>query len=213
MIQSYSSLVLARAARTCWWLAIAGCTHAAPAVEAPAAPEPPHAQLAEAEPPLLPPYRNDELARAIASEQAELDRAAQAIATREDDPAPDDALPGALADLAVRRRFEAALETCRDTGQRCPPRLDDPAWSYDVDGLADPPIQAALRYDRDDWRKIAAELHGRACACRTRTCVDSVEVAIAVLEQRPMPEVTSDDEAASSIVAARECLSYLRATR
>jgi hypothetical protein len=171
------------------------------------------AVLPDDEPPPLPAYRKPELEQAIAAEQAEIERASQATEARLDDPAPDEQLAEALADLAVRRRFAAALEACRDTGRRCPPRLDEPAWSYDVDGLADPVLDTPLRYDREDWRKIAAELHGRACACRTRTCLDSLEVAIGVLEKRPMPDVTSDDEAAGSIVAARECLAYLRATR
>src|SRR5262249_42289740 len=71
-----------------------------------------------------------------------------------------DALPGALADLGVRGRFIAALELCQSGGHWCPPRLDEP-----------PPLGTGLRFDLDDWQKLAADLHARACACRTIACI------------------------------------------
>jgi hypothetical protein len=71
-------------------------------------------------------------------------------------------------------------------------------------------MTAALRFDLDSWRGLAAELHGRACACRTLACVDSVGIAIDQLETRPMPEVQSDDAATTAITRARECLFRLR---
>lgn len=116
----------------------------------------------------------------------------------------------AAADLAVRRRFIASLEACQQSGRTCPPRLDEPAWSYDVESDADPKLDAPLRFDVDDWRAIASELFGRACACRTASCVDSMEVAIGKLETRPMPDVRGDEEASLSITRARECLTRLR---
>jgi hypothetical protein len=116
----------------------------------------------------------------------------------------------AAADVAVRRRFIASLETCQASGRTCPPRLDDPPWSYDVEGDADPKLDAPLRFDVDDWRAVSAELFGRACACRTAQCVESMEVAIARLESRPMPDVRGDEAASLSITRARECLTRLR---
>jgi len=71
-------------------------------------------------------------------------------------------------------------------------------------------VTATLRFDLESWRALAAELHGRACACRTLACVDSVGVAIDQLETRPMPQVASDDAAATAITRARECLFRLR---
>lgn len=116
-------------------------------------------------------------------------------------------------DVAIRKRFIATLELCKTTGRYCPPRIDDPAWTYDIEAEADPKLETPLRFDVDSWRKVSAELHGRACACRTIGCVDSLEVAIAQLETRPMPEVQSDDHAALAIVRARDCLARLRGKR
>jgi hypothetical protein len=121
----------------------------------------------------------------------------------------DDARLAAAADLAVRRRFIASLEACQASGHTCPPRLDDPAWSYDVASDADPKLDTPLRFDLEDWQKVAAELHGRACACRTKACVDSMEVAIQRLETRPMQDVRGDETASQSITRARECLTRL----
>jgi hypothetical protein len=124
----------------------------------------------------------------------------------------DDALRSAVADLAVRRRFIATLEACQSDGRWCPPRLDDPPWSYDPDAEppVEPPMTAPLRFDLASWRALAAELHGRACACRTLGCVDSVELAIAALEPRPVPHSQGDELASLSITRARECLFRLR---
>ncbi len=139
-----------------------------------------------------PHYDQQDLDKALAAERALVETTA--------DPA----------DQAVRRRFVASLESCSKDGRRCPPRLDDPAWSFDPDGVADPKLDTPLRFDLDDWRLVAAELHGRACACRTIACVDSMFVAIARLETRPMPEVEADEVASLSITRARECLARLR---
>lgn len=124
----------------------------------------------------------------------------------------DDQMRVAIADLAVRRRFIASLEACQDSGRICPPRLDDPAWAFDyaADKPAAPPLDAPLRFDLADWQKVAAELHGRACACRTLACVDSVGVAIDQVEGRPMPDVQGDETASQSLTWARECLFRLR---
>jgi hypothetical protein len=120
----------------------------------------------------------------------------------------------ASADLAVRRRFITTLETCQAIDRGCPPRLDEPAWSWDYDADPEhakpPPLDAPLRFDLADWRAIALELRGRACACRSMTCLDSLDVAISQLETQPTREVQGDDAALGSITAARECLFRLR---
>jgi len=138
-----------------------------------------------------------------------------AEATEEQHAAPDDLT--AAADLAVRRRFIASLESCQASRHRCPPRLDDPKWTWDpmAPGVdpAKPPLDAPLRFDLDDWRTIADELHGRACACRTLACIDSLDVTIQLLEARPMPDVEGDQAASASITGARECLFRLRGKR
>jgi hypothetical protein len=162
-----------------------------------------------------PSYPKAELERALIAE-----RGAEATAERrigeleakvDTDPVADEALAIAVADLAVRRRFIAALEACQATGHTCPPRLDDPPWTFDVDSpAAKPPLDTPLRFDVEDWQKIAAELHGRACACRTVACIDSLGVAIDQLETKPMPEIQGDETASQSITRARECLFRLR---
>ena len=161
---------------------------------------------------VAPSYGKAELDRALDAERATLatrERAADELAAK--DEVDGDALRVALADLAVERRFVASLEACAATGRWCPPRLDDPPWSYDVtDESAKPPLDTQVRFDVGDWRKVAAELFGRACACRTLACVDSLGVAIDRLEVRPMADVRDDDAAAAAIVHARECLFRLR---
>ena len=182
----------------------------------------PHSTLAadDADPPT---YGKAELRRALISEraaEATLERRVGELEARLADPpvagavnpALEDQLRVATADLAVRRRFIATLEVCEVAGRWCPPRLDDPPWAFDPDPdrPIDPPLTASLRYDLDSWRQIASELHGRACACRTIACVDSVGVAIDELEPRPMPAVQGDDQAAAAITRGRECLFRLR---
>jgi hypothetical protein len=168
-----------------------------------------------AEDQLVPSYQKGELSRTLQKE-----RGAEAIAARivseleakDRDAAGDDQLRVATADLGVRRRFIASLETCEARGVHCPPRLDDPPWAFDPDPgkpLA-PPVTADLRFDLDSWRKLTAELYGRACACRTIACVDSVGVAIDQLEPRPMEQVQGDEAASLSLTRARECLFRLR---
>lgn len=115
--------------------------------------------------------------------------------------------------MLVRKRFVETLETCKASGYYCPPRIDDPAWNYEADSDADPKLDSPLRFDVDSWRRLSTELHGRACACRTIGCIDTLEVAIQRLEVRPMPDVQSDDFAAVEIVRARDCLARLRGRR
>jgi hypothetical protein len=121
------------------------------------------------------------------------------------------------ADLAVRRRFIESLESCQAATHHCPPRLDDPKWTWDPTSSAidpaKPPISSPLRFDLDSWRTIADELHGVACGCRTKTCVESLELTIQLLEARPMQDVEADDAASASITGARECLFRLRGRR
>src|SRR5262245_60688587 len=165
-----------------------------------------------------PSYGKPDLSKALIAERgaeataektvAELEAKVDASATR--DVAAEDQLRAAQADLAVRRRFIGSLEACEATGMWCPPRLDDPPWGYDVEGDKAPPLNAPLHFELAPWRAIAAELHGRACACRTLTCVDSVTVAIDVLETKPVKDVLGDESATESITRARECLFRLR---
>lgn len=159
---------------------------------------------------LKPTYDKPELQRTLASERAAVAALEKKVAELETD---SDAQLVAVQDLAVRRRFVAALEACDGSGRVCPPRLDEPAWSYDIDKDGDPKLDTTLRFDVESWRKVAAELHGRACACRTLSCTETVGVAIDRLETRPMPDVQSDDAAALSIVRARDCLYRLRGKR
>jgi hypothetical protein len=197
------------------WLVCAGCP-------GPAATRPPPGDPGDATHSTLadfdierPSYGKAELQKALIAErgiEATLERRVAELEAREPGPGPDDQLRVAAADLAVRRRFIVTLEACESAGRWCPPRLDDPPWAYDPDPdqPADPPLSAALRFDLDSWRTIAAELYGRACACRTLACVDSLGAAIDELEQRPMPTVQGDDQAAAEITRARECLFRLR---
>jgi len=163
----------------------------------------------------VPSYGKTELSRALEKErgaEATAERIVGDLEAKDRDAAADDQLRVATADLAVRRRFIESLETCESAGRFCPPRLDDPPWAFDPDPAkpVGPPVTASLRFDLDSWRTLAAELHGRACACRTVFCVDSVGVAIDQLEPRPMPDVQGDETASQSITRARECLFRLR---
>ena len=123
----------------------------------------------------------------------------------------DEALRVATGDLAVRQHFIATLEACQQAGHSCPPRLDDPPWRYDyaTDG-AKPTLDTPLRFDLADWQAMTTELHGRACACRTIACVDSMDVALNDLETRPTDDVRADDQATAELTRARECLFRLR---
>lgn len=147
-----------------------------------------------------PSYGKTELENALIAERA-------AEATAENQAADGDDTEAA--DLAVRRRFIASLESCQASGHNCPPRLDDPAWTYDPSSDADPTLDTPLRFDLEDWQKVAAELHGRACACRTKACVESMDAAIDKLEMRPMQDVRGDETASQSLTRARECLTRL----
>ena len=200
------------------WLA--GCPGSGTALPPPGNPDDaPHSTLAD-EDTDKPSYGKPELQRALIAErgtEASLERRVGELEARRDaasaaDLALDDQLRVAVADLGVRRRFIATLEACESAGRWCPPRLDDPAWAYDPDPdqPVDPPLTAPLRFDLDSWRTVAAELYGRACACRTLACVDSVGVAIDELEPRPMPMVQRDDQATGDLTHARECLFRLR---
>lgn len=124
-----------------------------------------------------------------------------------------DQLRTANEDLAVRRRFIASLEVCEALGRYCPPRLDDPPWTLAVDSEADPKLDVPLRFDVESWQKVAAEMHGRACACRTLVCVDSIGATIDRLETRPMQDVQGDEKASEEITKARDCLFRLRGKR
>ena len=155
-----------------------------------------------------PSYGKADLEKALIAE-----RAAEATGEKQvmdaDLKGDDDAKRAAAADLAVRRRFIASLEACQSSGHTCPPRLDEPAWTYDLGSDADPKLDTPLRFDLADWQKVAAELHGRACACRTVACIDSMNDAIDRLEERPMQDVRGDETASLSLTRARECLTRL----
>lgn len=159
-----------------------------------------------------PTYGKAELQRALIAERGAEAKGEATIAELEAKEGMDDRLRFAQDDLAVRRRFIASLEACESEGRYCPPRLDDPPWAFDPDpDVQQPPkLDTPLRFDLASWQKVASELHGRACACRTLSCVDSMAVAIEQLEGRPMPEVQGDETATQSVTWARECLFRLR---
>lgn len=163
----------------------------------------------------VPTYSKAELQKALIAErgaEATGERIATELEAKVADGPTNDRWRIARADLEVRRRFIRSLETCESTQRDCPPRLDDPTWSYDPDPdvVVAPKVDADLRFDLASWQKLAAEMFGRACACRTIACVDSVGVAIDQLEVRPMPAVQGDEIASLSITRARECLFRLR---
>ncbi|MGE0403127.1 MAG: hypothetical protein AB7T06_40850 [Kofleriaceae bacterium] len=171
----------------------------------------PHGQLAD-EVLYRPTYGKAELQRALITERGAEAQGEATVGELEAKEGHDDRLRFAQADLEVRRRFIASLEACETAGRFCPPRLDDPPWAFDPDpDVQQPPkLDTPLRFDLASWQKVAAELHGRACACRTMSCIDSMTVAIEQLETRPMPEVQGDETATQSITWARECLLRLR---
>ncbi|CAN5916390.1 hypothetical protein BH11MYX3_BH11MYX3_16330 [soil metagenome] len=181
-------------------------------------PDTPHGELA-GDDLYVPTYGKSELQKALIAErgaEATSERVVAELEARAIDGASngpdDDRLRVARADLEVRRRFIRSLEACESSSQACPPRLDDPTWSYDPDPdvVVAPKVDAELRFDLKSWQKLSAEMFGRACACRTIACVDSVGVAIDQLEKRPTPEVQGDEAASLSITRARECLFRLR---
>ena len=178
-----------------------------------------HAELAD-DTGFKPTYSKGELETALIAERGkearDVQRLADLQAQADRDPTISPNTPRlAEADLAVRRRFLVTLETCQASGVACPPRLDEPAWSWDYDPgpgslPKPPPLDAPLRYDLESWHQVTAELHGRACACRALACVDGVGVALDQLEGKPTRSVQDDDAAIASITAARECLFRLR---
>ena len=178
----------------------------------------PHSQLADDDG-YTPTYSKAELERALIAERGREATAERRVTELEakdgydpkKSPTADDELRVAHDDLDVRRRFIGALELCQATGRTCPPRLDEAVWNFEVDTPgAKPSLDAPLRFDLEDWRKVSAELHGRACTCRTLACVDGVGVAIDQLELRPIRDVQGDETASASITRARECLFRLR---
>src|SRR5258706_12450002 len=125
----------------------------------------------------VPTYGKPEIERTLIGErgaEASAERVVAELEAKERSYAEDDRLRVVSADLAVRRRFIHVLEACQSEGRWCPPRLDDPpfVFDYDADRPGGPPIDAPLRFDLDSWRTIAAELHGRACPCRTLAGTD-----------------------------------------
>jgi hypothetical protein len=171
----------------------------------------PHGRLAD-EVLYRPTYGKAELQRALISERGAEARGEALVNELEAKEGFDDRLRFAQQDLAVRRRFIASLEACESAGRFCPPRLDDPPWAFDHDSDVQqaPKLDTPLRFDLGTWQKMSAELHGRACACRTLTCIDSMSVVINMLETRPMADVQGDETATQSISWARECLFRLR---
>ena len=201
--------------RAAWLVLAIGCAGGSGGRPPPADPEDQmHSALAD-EDTYKPTYGKAELQKALIAErgaEASAERRVGELEARPPDALVADQLRVATADLAIRRRFIQALEACDASGRLCPPRLDDPPWAFDPDPdrASDPPMTAALRFDLEGWRGVAAELHGRACACRTLACVDSVGVAIDQLELRTAPAIQGDETATVAITRARECLFRLR---
>jgi hypothetical protein len=181
----------------------------------PFVPDPPRGSLADDDL-FVPTYGKAELQKALIAERGAEATGERVVAELEGKPldqAGEDRLRVARADLAVRRRFITSLEACESSGRACPPRLDDPPFTWDPDPSGPkqpPPVDSDLRFDVASWQKLSAELFGRACACRTMYCVDGMTAAIDELESRPMPAVQGDELASLSITRARECLYRLR---
>jgi hypothetical protein len=195
-------------------LLLTACGHgAAPQPEV--APAGPASELApDDEPP--PSYGSAEIRSALTYErgvEAALLRQLEELDAADDSIVTPPRRGEVVADLAVRRRAIAILERCDANGRMCPPRLDAPAWEHAVDAENDPTLDVPLRFDLEGWRKVASELHWRACGCRTSQCIESIEVTIARLETRPMADIQQDDAALTSVVRARECLMRLAGKR
>jgi len=156
-----------------------------------------------------PPYDKAAIGKALSTERAAEMKLEREVSEHEA-AGNYDKLGLAIQDLRVRRRFIATLELCEAQDRLCPPRLDEPAWPYAVDSDEDPKLDAPLRFDQGSWQKVAAELHGRACACRTINCIDSMNATIDRLEKRPTDEVQADETSIVEITRARECLFRLR---
>ena len=156
-----------------------------------------------------PPYDKAALRIALIAEREAQTKAEQTVVDAEA-AGDEERLRRALADLAVRRRFVAILEVCDAETRLCPPRLDEPNWPYLSDSDDDPKLETPLRFDLDSWRKVAAELHGRACACRTLACIDGMDAMMLRLETRPIEDVQADETASAELTAARDCLMRLR---
>lgn len=116
----------------------------------------------------------------------------------------------ALADQGVRQRFLDSLESCRDRGVWCPPKLGH-TWTL-RDGDLDVPVtlDAEQRFDVESWRKLARELWSRSCDCRSMRCVDAMTRTVDTLELRPTAEVQGDHDASVALTGARTCLWRLR---
>jgi hypothetical protein len=192
-------------------IALAACSHGSGSTAMPRETPQPHATFTPDDEP-APPYDRDAVGKALVTERAAATRQEREVLDAEvwGDP---DRLIAARADLAVRRRFIATLELCESEGRRCPPRLDDPPWPYAVDSEEDPKLDVPLRFDPISWHNVTAELHGRACACRTLACIESMDATLERLETRPVEDVRSDEVAAAELTGARDCLMRLRGKR
>lgn len=195
-------------------LAFLGCSGTQKRTDVGATPESSPGNFAPNED-FIPAYGKAEIQKALFAEraaEATADRVVTELAVKVVDGPTNDRWRIARADLEVRRRFIRSLETCESAQRDCPPRLDDPTWSYDPDPdvVVAPKVDSDLRFDLASWQKLSAELFGRACACRTVACLDSMGVVIDQLEVRPMLAVQGDETASLAITRARECLFRLR---
>lgn len=194
-------------------LALVACTRgSAPSHPSPESPER-HTTLA---PPLedepSPPYDRAAIANALTVERAAEARD-ERVLTDAEASGDGDRLRVARANLAVRRRFIATLELCEAHGRLCPPVLDDAPLRPALASYAEPDNASGLRFDLESWRAIAVEVQGRACACRSVSCIETLDDLIDQLEVRPMPDVRADETASESLTRARECLFRLRGKR
>ena len=157
-------------------------------------------------------YDQGDIQKALIAERGAEAKAEQHVSELEANGDPDP-INAAQADLVVRRRFIATLETCEATHRYCPPRLDEMTWNFTVDSDTDPKLDVPLRFDLASWQKVAGELHARACACRSVGCLDSVNEAIYRLESRPMEEVRADETASIELTRGRDCIYRLYGKR
>jgi hypothetical protein len=158
-----------------------------------------------------PTYSRQEMDRVLAEERQAHTAAASALATLMEQRGRSGEIALRLADVGVQQRYIDALQSCRDHGVWCPPKLGGLTWTIrELEQEVPVSLDAELRFDVTSWRKVAAELWARGCDCRSMTCVDAMTQSIDALEQKPTVEVQGDHEASTALTGARTCLWRLR---
>lgn len=158
-----------------------------------------------------PTYSRQDMDRVLTEERQAHAAAASTLATLMEQRGRSGEIALKLADLGVQQRYIDALQSCRDHGMWCPPKLGGFTWTIrEMEQEVPVTLDAEPRFDVTSWRKVAAELWARGCDCRSMTCVDAMTQSIDALEQKPTLDVQGDHEASASITGARTCLWRLR---